>query len=74
MQDLISNSCIGTEKSKWKKSFCGFNNSSHNKKRNLGIRSDSEDSNSSSQNLDLSLESSDPDSQVLNSEENVSQQ
>ena len=74
MQDLISNSYIGTGKSKLKKSFCGFNNSSRPKKWNLSIRSDSEDSNSSSQDLDLSSESSDPDSEVLHSEENYSEQ
>ena len=54
MQDLKCNSYIGTGKSKSIETFCRFNISSCPKKHNLNIRSESEDSNSSSQDWDLS--------------------
>ena len=60
LPDLMTNSYIGTGKSK--KSFCGFDgfeNSSRPGMSQLDIIYDSEDSNSSSQDLDLSSKSSD---------------
>ena len=75
MQDLISKSYIGTGKSKLKKVSADSTILFALKSAISALaRSDLEDSNSSSQDLDLSSESSDPDSEVLHFEENDSEQ